>query len=328
MGLTERLREEHEKIRKRLIGWDDLLAELESGIGTFAALKFKDEANWVQSEISQHIDAEDELVIAVLKGKSPESVETLEQLLNDHKRLRELISQIAELAWKRQLGVTTNAQVQEALKTFRWRLLDHLAKEEGSLLPLLSQNLTVDEDTELLRRWTELKVGGPSQAVGLTDLNGKIHALLDELLLRHLEALTALKLNEARKVWGKFANGLLSHARAEDEVALPIYSRLGIFPEGGKPSLFDAEHKGIERMLKSLTQLLDELSPNEPSLRRKVVTSLDKYMLLRHLIEHHTLREQNIFYPILDEKASDDEKQKVSKALKEATPVIEVGDGP
>ncbi|MGQ9463988.1 MAG: hypothetical protein ACUVTP_13075 [Candidatus Fervidibacter sp.] len=223
--------------------------------------------------------------------------------------------------------MTTNAQVQEVLKTFRWRLLDHLAKEEGSLLPLLSQNLTVDEDTELLQKWTGLKADKPSQAVGLTDLNGKIHALLDGLLLRCLEALTALRLDEAKEVWGKFANALLSHARAEDEVALPIYSRLGIFPEGGKPPLFDAEHKGIERMLKSLTQLLDELSPNEPSLRRKVVTSLDKYMLFRYLIEHHTLREQNIFYPILDEKASDDDKRNVSKALKEATPVIE-GDGP
>ncbi|MGQ9463989.1 MAG: hypothetical protein ACUVTP_13070 [Candidatus Fervidibacter sp.] len=77
------------------------MAELESGIGTFAALKFKDEANWVQSEVSQHIDAEDGLVIAVLKGRSPESVETLEQLINDRKRLRRLISQIVELAWKR-----------------------------------------------------------------------------------------------------------------------------------------------------------------------------------------------------------------------------------
>lgn len=327
MGLTERLREEHEKIRKRLISWDDLLAELESGIGTFAALKFKDEANWVQSEISQHIDAEDGLVIATLKVKSPESVETLEQLVNDHKRLRKLISQIAELAWKRQLGVATNTQVQELLKTFRWRLLDHLAREEGSLLPLLSQNLTVDEDTELLQKWAELKAGKPSQAVGLTDLNGKIHALLDELLLRHLEALTALRLNEAKEVWGKFADALLSHARVEDEVALPIYSRLEIFPEGGKPSLFDAEHKGIERMLKFLTQLLDELSPNEPSLRRKVVTSLDKYMLFRHLIEHHTLREQNIFYPILDERASVEEKQRVSEALEENMPFTE-GDEP
>lgn len=327
MGLTERLREEHEKIRKRLISWDDLLAELESGIGTFAALKFKDEANWVQSEVSQHIDAEDGLVFATLKVRSPESVETLEQLVNDHNRLRKLISQIAELAWKRQLGVATNTQVQELLKTFRWRLLDHLAREEGSLLPLLSQNLTVDEETKLLQKWAELKAGKPSQAVGLTDLNGKIHALLDELLLRHLEALTALRLNEAKEVWGKFADALLSHARAEDEVALPIYSRFGILPEGGKPSLFDAEHKGIERMLKSLTQLLDELSPNEPSLRRKVVTSLDKYMLFRHLIEHHTLREQNIFYPILDERASAEEKQRVSEALEENMPFTE-GDEP
>ncbi|MFA0774386.1 MAG: hypothetical protein KEFWMYNX_002426 [Candidatus Fervidibacter sp.] len=43
-------------------------------------------------------------------------------------------------------------------------------------------------------------------------------------------------------------------------------------------------------------------------------------MLFRHLIEHHTLREQNIFYPLLDEKVDADEKERIKKALQSALP--------
>lgn len=157
-----------------------------------------------------------------------------------------------------------------------------------------------------------------AQLSSLTELNGHIHAWLDDLLLQHLEALTALDLTKANDLWQKFSDGLLKHAQAEDEFALPVYERLGKFPEGGHPSMFHAEHKGIERMLNSLTKRLKSFSPTELSLRHKIVVNLDKYVLFRHLIEHHTLREQNIFYPILDEKANGNEKASIAKALSEA----------
>jgi hemerythrin len=115
--------------------------------------------------------------------------------------LRELIAQLTELAWRRQLGTATNAQAQELLKTLRWRLLDHIAREDGALPPLLLQTLSADEDAELLQRWQEQIASTTSQPIPnpqstvpsltLTDLNGRIHARLDECLLRHLEALTA-----------------------------------------------------------------------------------------------------------------------------------------
>jgi len=72
-----------------------------------------------------------------------------------------------------------------------------------------------------------------------------------------------------------------------------------------------------------LTQRLENLSPDDPSLRRRTVVSLDRYLLFRHLIVHHTLREQNIFYPTLDEKASEKEKQSIAEALTEAQKVAQ-----
>jgi iron-sulfur cluster repair protein YtfE (RIC family) len=178
-----------------------LLVELESGVGTFAALRLKEEVHWVRSEVLPHLDAEESIVFSLLSERAPDASATLRRLSDDHAQLRELIAQLTELAWRRQLGTATNAQAQELLKTLRWRLLDHIAREDGALPPLLLQTLSADEDAELLQRWQEQIASVTSQPVSdsqsptpsltLTDLNGRIHAWLDECLLRHLEALTA-----------------------------------------------------------------------------------------------------------------------------------------
>ncbi|MFN3421565.1 MAG: hemerythrin domain-containing protein, partial [Armatimonadota bacterium] len=318
MGLIEQLRLEHEQFRRRLANWDDLLVELESGVGTFAALRVKEEALWVRDEVLLHIEREEAIVFPEIQNRDQELAKRLQNFRDDHIRLHQLADQLSELAWKRQLGTATNEQVQRVFKTLRWQLLDHLAREDGGLPPLLMHLLSSEEDERLSLEWQSYRPEEAAPKRSLTELNGSIHAWLDDLLLRHLEALTDLNLAEARAIWQKFADALLNHSEAEDEIALPVYEQLGNFPEGGQPSLFFAEHKGIERMLNSLTQRLENLSPNDPFLRRKVVIGLDKYMLFRHLIEHHTLREQNIFYPILDEKAIRDEKERIANTLKAA----------
>jgi hemerythrin-like domain-containing protein len=182
VSLTRQLRDEHDRIRRRLRDWDDLLVELESGVGTFAALRLKEEAHWVRSEVLPHLDAEESIVFSLLSERAPDASATLRQLSDDHAQLRELIAQLTELAWRRQLGTATNAQAQELLKTLRWRLLDHIAREDGALPPLLLQTLSADEDAELLQRWQEQIASVTSQTVSdsqsptpsltLTDLNG------------------------------------------------------------------------------------------------------------------------------------------------------------
>jgi len=201
VSLTRQLRDEHDRIRRRLREWDDLLVELESGVGTFAALRLKEEVHWVRSEVLPHLDAEESIVFSLLSERAPDASATLRRLSDDHAQLRELIAQLTELAWRRQLGTATNAQAPNLLKTLRWRLLDHIAREDGALPPLLLQTLSADEDAELLQRWQEQIASVTSQPVSdsqsptpsltITDLNGRIHAWLDECLLRHLEALTA-----------------------------------------------------------------------------------------------------------------------------------------
>lgn len=242
----------------------------------------------------------------------------MQQFYDDHDQLRKLAEQISEVAWKRQLDVASNLQVRNSLRTFHWRLLEHIAREDGILLPSLMQLLSVDEGEGLMVQWKLNRTKEMAQLSSLTELNGHVHAWPDDLLLQHLEALTALDLTKANNLWQKFSDGLLKHAQAEGEFALPVYERLGKFSEGGHSSMFHAEHKTLRVCSIRLQNALKSFFPTDSSLRRKIVVNLDKYVLFRHLIEHHTLCEQNIFYPILDEKANGNEKASIAKVLSEA----------
>jgi hypothetical protein len=71
VSLTRQLRDEHDRIRRRLREWDDLLVELESGVGTFAALRLKEEAHWVRSEVLPHLDAEESIVFPCSLSERP-----------------------------------------------------------------------------------------------------------------------------------------------------------------------------------------------------------------------------------------------------------------
>lgn len=321
MGVTELIHKEHQEFREKLNKWDELLAEFGSGVGTFLILRLKDEFIWVQKEVLPHIMAEENFLFPFLLNRNKELSDTLERLRKEHSKLKDLISQLEELVWKRQLGIIDNVQTRNLLETFRVQILHHLREEEEYFIPFIAKGITEKEDAKLERKWKE-KVSAFMPQKPITDdlayINGSIHALLDELLLQHLEALTSMDLDSAKRLFEQFSKKLIAHSEVEDKVALPFYEHLANFPKGGKPYLFESEHRGIERLTNSLRQYLESLSPDDPSVRRRIVTNLDRYMHLRHLIDHHTLREQNIFYPLLEKTLEPEEKKQVREALEKA----------
>jgi hypothetical protein len=153
----------------------------------------------------------------------------------------------------------------------------------------------------------------------LIELNGRVHAHLDELMLQHLEQLTALDLPAAQTTWQQLVQALSAHAESEDTTALPAYEQIGEFLEGGKPLLFAAEHEGLHKMIELLNEDLSRLSPDDPQARRKLIFILDRYMRFRHLFEHHTLREQNLLYPALESRADTATQAAIRDALLRAS---------
>lgn len=151
----------------------------------------------------------------------------------------------------------------------------------------------------------------------LVDANQRVHDGLDELLLGAIEALTELDLGRACLLWERFQSTLAEHAASEEALVLPVYARSASFERGGALELFEAEHRKLEQLARegraAITAL--DVGPRH-SLRRRVVLALDGLLRVRHLLEHHGLREQTHLYPRVVELADAAAERAILAALR------------
>ncbi|MGM0578666.1 MAG: hemerythrin domain-containing protein [Myxococcota bacterium] len=161
----------------------------------------------------------------------------------------------------------------------------------------------------------------------LARLNERLHAAMEDDLLRVLEALTALDLDGASRGFEAVARALDAHAAAEDAHALPLYAGLGPFPRGADPKVFHGDHLVILRSIRACRRQLEawqrrtfpEHCWGEGGLdRRSMILGLDPFMRLRHVLEHHGLREERHLYPALDDALSAEDRARLGEALRAA----------
>jgi len=138
----------------------------------------------------------------------------------------------------------------------------------------------------------------------------EIHNVLKELFLQHQDALLDLDFGRARERLGEFERRLLSHIREEEELLLPVFERAGTIP-GGSPVLFTGEHKKMVELLQDFKRALSSLGESQYGLKRSVLWLLDRQATFKNLMEHHNLREANIFYPTLDRVTSEVERREI-----------------
>ena len=150
----------------------------------------------------------------------------------------------------------------------------------------------------------------------LTALNAALHADLEEGLLTTLDALTALDLPAAQERWGAFVGALERHKAVEDDVVFLRYAELGPFERGGSPELLDADHRSLDKVLGTCHEALAALEGTpETGRRRAMVHSLEVFLRLRRVLEHHGLREERMCYPRLDARLSVEEQQELADQL-------------
>ena len=147
----------------------------------------------------------------------------------------------------------------------------------------------------------------------------EVHKVLKELFLQHQEALLDLDLARAQERLEKFERKLLHHIWEEEELLLPIYDRAGEIP-GGPPILFTGEHKRMKELLADFKQALASLARRPENLKRGVLWVLDRQATFKNLMEHHNLRETNIFYPALDRVTSETERREILSRCGAARP--------
>jgi hemerythrin-like domain-containing protein len=138
----------------------------------------------------------------------------------------------------------------------------------------------------------------------------RVHDQLKELFLSHQMALLALDLELAHERLLLFRREIEKHMHVEEELLLPVYNRAGRIP-GGPVEFFTGEHRRLLEFLSRFDEKLTEMKSSTENPAREIIELFDAEAVFKSLLEHHDLREQNIFYPVLDEITTEQERQQL-----------------
>src|SRR5574341_660214 len=114
----------------------------------------------------------------------------------------------------------------------------------------------------------------------------KIHEYLDELFLRHQEALLRLDVELAAERLVSYERELRRHMQVEEEWLLPVYARAGAIP-GGPPEFFTGEHQRMREFLARFAARLEEMKLDRANLPRRVIALFDEEAVYKNLCLHH-----------------------------------------
>ena len=130
-----------------------------------------------------------------------------------------------------------------------------------------------------------------------------VHDRLDELFLRHQEAVLLFDVELSRATLDDYERELVEHMRFEEDALFPIYER-AMPIAGGGIDLFRNEHQKLLRYVAGIRKSFETLRPRETGGPTRIIELLDFEAKFKNLLKHHDLRERNILYPVLDRVAS------------------------
>jgi len=154
----------------------------------------------------------------------------------------------------------------------------------------------------------------------LAEDNERIHDALEDKLLGFYESVTALAWDEAKTRWEAWKTAFLKHFHFEDAELMPRLEALvaqHLPPDDKLDRQVDGDHKILERTIAKIDVALAARSAT-PDDRRALVRDLDTFLLLRRVLEHHTLRETRHAYPLLEEHLPSADRDAVHAGLLES----------
>lgn len=147
----------------------------------------------------------------------------------------------------------------------------------------------------------------------LADLN-QVHRQLEDVFFQHQAAILRNDFALAAELLGKFEKSLFYHMREEDEILMPLYREKASTIRGGDPDIFAGEHKKITEWLFRLKLRLQRLAFPAQDLKA-LIALLDDEAQFKKYMEHHTLREDRVFYPELDRLVGDKDRGSLMRLL-------------
>jgi len=136
------------------------------------------------------------------------------------------------------------------------------------------------------------------------------HAELERLFDSHQRALLEGNVGNAVAVLKIFADELCEHIDFEEERLLPLFAQEGGETEGATLEIFQAEHRKLREQAEKLTRKTQALFASS-DLAGLTIALMDDEALFKGLFHHHALREKNLLFPRLDERTTEDQRQRL-----------------
>lgn len=147
----------------------------------------------------------------------------------------------------------------------------------------------------------------------LLDLN-KLHQELDQLFFEHQVALLKGDFPKSRAMLKSFEKALFQHMKEEDEILMPLYRQRADQIRGGDAEIFSGEHMKITEWFHRLNLRASRLSRSDTNWK-EIISLFDDEAQFKKYMEHHSIREDRIFYPEVDRIVEAKEKEQILRLL-------------
>jgi iron-sulfur cluster repair protein YtfE (RIC family) len=136
------------------------------------------------------------------------------------------------------------------------------------------------------------------------------HAELERLFDAHQRAVLEGNVGTAVAVLKTFGDELHEHIDFEEKALLPLFAEEGGETEGATLEIFQAEHRKLREHADKLTMKTQALFAS-PDLMGSIIALMDEEALFKGLFHHHALREKNLLFPRLDERTTEEQRERI-----------------
>jgi iron-sulfur cluster repair protein YtfE (RIC family) len=136
------------------------------------------------------------------------------------------------------------------------------------------------------------------------------HAELERLFDSHQRAVLEGNVGTALAVLKTFQDELCEHIDYEEKTLLPLFAEEGGETEGATLAIFQAEHRKMREQTDKLARNTQALFASS-DLMGSIIALMDEEALFKGLFRHHTLREKNLLFPRLDERTTEEQRERL-----------------
>jgi iron-sulfur cluster repair protein YtfE (RIC family) len=136
------------------------------------------------------------------------------------------------------------------------------------------------------------------------------HTELEHLFDSHQRALLARNVDTALAALNTFGDELDQHIDYEEHTLLPVFAEEGGETAGATLKIFQAEHRKLLEGATRLTRKTEALYAST-DMMGAILELLDEEAMYKGLFHHHSLREKNLLFPRLDERTTEEQRERM-----------------